>query len=63
MDIPDPYVKITCQQSLEESKRTRHFEDEINPVWNECFTFHIPNTPGMKATLHVIASIKYCSLK
>uniref|UniRef100_A0A8C2YS19 Phospholipase A2 n=1 Tax=Chinchilla lanigera TaxID=34839 RepID=A0A8C2YS19_CHILA len=39
LDTPDPYVELFISTTPDSRKRTRHFNNEINPVWNETFEF------------------------
>lgn len=39
VDTPDPYVELFIPTAPESRKRTRHFDNDINPVWNENFEF------------------------
>ena len=39
VDTPDPYIKLRLRKSPEGRQRTRTIDNEINPVWDETFTF------------------------
>ncbi|KAF5916717.1 hypothetical protein HPG69_005512, partial [Diceros bicornis minor] len=39
LDTPDPYVELFISSTPDSRKRTRHFNNNINPVWNETFEF------------------------
>ncbi|GAB1285521.1 Cytosolic phospholipase A2 [Apodemus speciosus] len=39
LDTPDPYVELFISTTPDSRKRTRHFNNDINPVWNETFEF------------------------
>ncbi|XP_030630583.1 cytosolic phospholipase A2 [Chanos chanos] len=39
LDTPDPYVELCVPTSPESRKRTRHIDNDINPLWNETFEF------------------------
>ncbi|XP_062858105.1 cytosolic phospholipase A2 [Trichomycterus rosablanca] len=39
LDTPDPYVELFIPTAPESRKRTKHFDNDINPVWNESFEF------------------------
>ncbi|KAL3846623.1 hypothetical protein ACJMK2_017598 [Sinanodonta woodiana] len=39
MDTPDPYIALTIRSAPEGRKRTKTIDNEVNPVWNETFTF------------------------
>jgi len=39
LDTPDPYVELFISSTPDSRKRTRHFNNDINPVWNETFEF------------------------
>uniref|UniRef100_A0A2K6U840 Phospholipase A2 n=1 Tax=Saimiri boliviensis boliviensis TaxID=39432 RepID=A0A2K6U840_SAIBB len=38
-DTPDPYVELFISTTPDSRKRTRHFNNDVNPVWNETFEF------------------------
>ncbi|XP_018609003.1 cytosolic phospholipase A2 [Scleropages formosus] len=39
LDTPDPYVELFIPSVPETRKRTRHIDNDVNPVWNETFEF------------------------
>ncbi|XP_006897259.1 PREDICTED: cytosolic phospholipase A2-like [Elephantulus edwardii] len=39
LDTPDPYVELFISTTPDSRKRTRHFNNNVNPVWNETFEF------------------------
>uniref|UniRef100_A0A8C4IQR9 Phospholipase A2 n=1 Tax=Dicentrarchus labrax TaxID=13489 RepID=A0A8C4IQR9_DICLA len=39
LDTPDPYVELFIPTAPESRKRTKHIDNDINPKWNETFTF------------------------
>ncbi|XP_069088098.1 cytosolic phospholipase A2 [Pleurodeles waltl] len=39
LDTPDPYVELFVSTAPDSRKRTKHFNNNINPVWNETFEF------------------------
>lgn len=39
MDTPDPYIYMCIRTAPEGRKQTTVKDNEINPVWNETFTF------------------------
>ncbi|XP_031464338.1 cytosolic phospholipase A2 [Phasianus colchicus] len=39
LDTPDPYVKLFIPSTPDCRKRTKHFNNDVNPVWNETFEF------------------------
>lgn len=39
VDTPDPYVELFIPTAPESRKRTKHIDNDINPKWNETFTF------------------------
>ncbi|KAM4641657.1 cytosolic phospholipase A2 isoform 1-T2 [Discoglossus pictus] len=39
LDTPDPYVELYISSAPDGRKRTKHFNNNINPVWNETFDF------------------------
>ncbi|XP_068445976.1 cytosolic phospholipase A2 [Clinocottus analis] len=53
LDTPDPYVELFIPTAPESRKRTKHIDNDINPKWNETFTFILdPNQQNvLKLTL------------
>lgn len=41
MDIPDPYVTVTIKTSPHGVQKTKHKDNDINPVWDETFKFYL----------------------
>ncbi|XP_045199096.2 cytosolic phospholipase A2-like isoform X2 [Mercenaria mercenaria] len=41
LDIPDPYVTVSIKTSPHGIQRTKHLDNDINPVWNETFKFYL----------------------
>ncbi len=39
VDTPDPYVELFIPTAPESRKKTKHIDNDINPKWNETFTF------------------------
>uniref|UniRef100_H3DL93 Phospholipase A2 n=1 Tax=Tetraodon nigroviridis TaxID=99883 RepID=H3DL93_TETNG len=39
LDTPDPYVELFIPTAPESRKRTKHIDNDVNPKWNETFTF------------------------
>uniref|UniRef100_A0A8C8RWD6 Phospholipase A2 n=1 Tax=Pelusios castaneus TaxID=367368 RepID=A0A8C8RWD6_9SAUR len=39
LDTPDPYVELFIPSAPDCRKRTKHFNNDVNPVWNETFEF------------------------
>ncbi|NXV99395.1 PA24A phospholipase, partial [Fregetta grallaria] len=39
LDTPDPYVELFIPSTPDCRKRTKHFNNDVNPVWNETFEF------------------------
>uniref|UniRef100_A0A674JKA7 Phospholipase A2 n=1 Tax=Terrapene triunguis TaxID=2587831 RepID=A0A674JKA7_9SAUR len=39
LDTPDPYVELFIPSAPDCRKRTKHFNNNVNPVWNETFEF------------------------
>ncbi|KAK3584072.1 hypothetical protein CHS0354_014971 [Potamilus streckersoni] len=39
VDTPDPYIALTIRTAPDGRKRTQTIDNEVNPVWNETFTF------------------------
>ncbi|XP_053549837.1 cytosolic phospholipase A2 [Bombina bombina] len=39
LDTPDPYVELYISSAPDGRKRTKHFNNNINPIWNESFDF------------------------
>ena len=54
MDTPDPYVELFISTTPDSRKRTRHFNNDINPVWNETFEFILD--PNQENVLEVSES-------
>ncbi|KAK7825214.1 hypothetical protein U0070_009703 [Myodes glareolus] len=53
IDTPDPYVELFISTTPDSRKRTRHFNNDINPVWNESFEFILdPNQENVLEMLH-----------
>ncbi|XP_076135041.1 cytosolic phospholipase A2 isoform X1 [Alosa pseudoharengus] len=51
LDTPDPYVELFIPTAPESRKRTRHIDNNINPKWNETFTFILD--PNQENTLKI----------
>ncbi|KAF7202652.1 cytosolic phospholipase A2 [Nothobranchius furzeri] len=48
LDTPDPYVELFIPTAPESRKRTKHIDNNINPIWNETFHFILdPNLPNV----------------
>lgn len=58
VDTPDPYVELFISSTPDSRKRTRHFNNDINPVWNETFEFILD--PNQENTLEVSESFGAC---
>lgn len=54
VDTPDPYVELLISSTPDGRKRTRHFNNDINPVWNETFEFILD--PNQENVLEVSES-------
>ncbi|KAK2540197.1 Pla2g4a [Columba guinea] len=39
LDTPDPYVELFIPSAPDCRKRTKHFNNDVNPVWDETFEF------------------------
>nr|XP_033816691.1 cytosolic phospholipase A2 isoform X2 [Geotrypetes seraphini] len=39
LDTPDPYVELFISSAIDGRKKTKYFNNIINPVWNETFEF------------------------
>ncbi|XP_030063405.1 cytosolic phospholipase A2 isoform X2 [Microcaecilia unicolor] len=39
LDTPDPYVELFISSAIDGRKKTKYFDNIINPVWNETFEF------------------------
>lgn len=39
VDTPDPYVELFVPTTPDSRKRTRHLNNDVDPVWNETFEF------------------------
>lgn len=59
VDTPDPYVELFISSTPDSRKRTRHFNNDINPVWNETFEFILD--PNQENVLEVSESFAECS--
>ncbi|XP_019614069.1 PREDICTED: cytosolic phospholipase A2-like [Branchiostoma belcheri] len=44
VDIPDPYVALKLHGAIEGKRRTRHIDNDVNPEWDESFTFLLDST-------------------
>ncbi|NXU01629.1 PA24A phospholipase, partial [Buphagus erythrorhynchus] len=51
VDTPDPYVELFIPTAPDCRKRTKHFNNNINPVWNETFEFILD--PNLENVLEV----------
>lgn len=51
VDTPDPYVELFIPTTPDSRKRTRHIDNDINPIWNETFEFILD--PNQENTLEV----------
>lgn len=51
VDTPDPYVELFIPTAPDCRKRTKHFNNDINPVWNETFEFILD--PNLENVLEV----------
>lgn len=58
VDTPDPYVELFISTTPDSRKRTRHFNNDINPVWNETFEFILD--PNQENILEVSESSVGC---
>jgi hypothetical protein len=58
VDTPDPYVELFISTTPDSRKRTRHFNNDINPVWNETFEFILD--PNQENVLEVSESSGGC---
>jgi Ca2+-dependent lipid-binding protein len=41
VDVPDPYVTVSIKTSPHGTQKTKHVDNDINPVWNETFKFYL----------------------
>ncbi|CAH1786698.1 unnamed protein product, partial [Owenia fusiformis] len=41
MDTPDPYVRLRLPNSPDGRRKTMHYDNEINPKWEESFRFYL----------------------
>lgn len=61
MDTPDPYVMLRVRTSPNAKQRTSTKGDDVNPEWNEQFTFYLnpekKNVLGMPMLLLQIHTI------
>uniref|UniRef100_A0A8C8GAV3 Phospholipase A2 n=1 Tax=Oncorhynchus tshawytscha TaxID=74940 RepID=A0A8C8GAV3_ONCTS len=51
VDTPDPYVELFIPTTPDSRKRTRHIDNDINPIWNETFEFILD--PNQENTLEL----------
>ncbi|KFW86793.1 Cytosolic phospholipase A2, partial [Manacus vitellinus] len=51
LDTPDPYVELFIPTAPDCRKRTKHFNNDVNPVWNETFEFILD--PNLENVLEV----------
>ncbi|NXS17699.1 PA24A phospholipase, partial [Mystacornis crossleyi] len=51
LDTPDPYVELFIPTAPDCRKRTKHFNNEVNPMWNETFEFVLD--PNLENVLEV----------
>lgn len=51
VDTPDPYVELFIPTAPDCRKRTKHFNNDINPVWDETFEFILD--PNLENVLEV----------
>ncbi|NWV97480.1 PA24A phospholipase, partial [Machaerirhynchus nigripectus] len=51
VDTPDPYVELFIPTAPDCRKRTKHFNNEVNPMWNETFEFILD--PNLENVLEV----------
>ncbi|NWZ99182.1 PA24A phospholipase, partial [Nesospiza acunhae] len=51
LDTPDPYVELFIPTAPDCRKRTKHFNNDINPVWDETFEFILD--PNLENVLEV----------
>lgn len=52
VDTPDPYLILRIKTAPEGRRRTKTKDNEVNPVWNEEFTFFLDGAVDNK--LHMI---------
>jgi len=54
VDTPDPYVELFIPSAPDCRKRTKHFNNDVNPVWNETFEFILdPNQENVLEVNHM----------
>uniref|UniRef100_A0A8D0DP43 Phospholipase A2 n=1 Tax=Salvator merianae TaxID=96440 RepID=A0A8D0DP43_SALMN len=51
LDTPDPYVELFIPTAPDSRKRTKHLNNNVNPVWNE--TFEIILDPNQENVLEI----------
>ncbi|NXH23577.1 PA24A phospholipase, partial [Myiagra hebetior] len=51
LDTPDPYVELFIPTAPDCRKRTKHFNNDVNPMWNETFEFILD--PNLENVLEV----------
>lgn len=53
MDTPDPYLMLRIKTAPEGRRRTTTKDNEVNPVWNEEFTFLLDDKVENKLRKHI----------
>lgn len=56
VDTPDPYVELLIPTAPESRKKTKHIDNDINPKWNETFSFILD--PNQQNVLEVRPDFK-----
>ena len=42
LDTPDPYISVYVSCAAKKTRKTKHFNNIVNPNWNEELRFHVP---------------------
>ena len=42
LDTPDPYISVYVSCAAKKTRKTKHFNNVVNPQWNEELRFHVP---------------------
>ena len=56
LDTPDPYISVYVSCAAKKTRKTRHFNNEVNPVWNEELSFVFKR--ARKKSKHILSHVK-----
>lgn len=54
VDTPDPYISMKIRTAPEGRRRTKTIDNEVNPVWNEEFTFLLDENENNKMQINLM---------